>query len=482
MIKNQRQYHQTLRAIQSFELAIQDWDPSDVDEGVSPEMHALQLEGIKSQLETLVSERAEYEALLNGQIDQIPLNSLEELPVGLIKARIARGMTQRQLADAMGIKQQQVQRWEHEDYESVSFGNLLGVAHALNVKISECINLPHAPKPAFSELRDRGIEKNFIKARLVPRAARRYLDGERRVDRELLMAASDRLKRIYGFEVKDDGTLASNDDRFLIASSAGRFKLPANAGSAKVKAYAVYAQHLGSLVLKATAHLPLKPVPSSWQDLQAALCGIETVSFERLVRGSWELGVPVLPLVDPVRFHGYCHAEDGRFVVVLKQSHRQQARWAFDLLHELAHTSEVGAQGVFTRLSVDATSEERRESEEEAEANELAGNVLLGGKAADLFEGAFAAAKAAGGLKELGRIAFEVADSKGVDIGFLANYFAFRLRNDYFEDWWGPATRLQPDGEDPHTLARNIFFEYADLNSLQGDERELLSQALDSDV
>lgn len=482
MIKNQRQYQQTLRAIAEFEQAIHHWSQTEADEGISSEMHSLQFQSTKSQLETLLIERAEYEALLKGDVDQISLNSLEELPAGLIKARIARGMTQRQLADAMGIKQQQVQRWEHEDYESVSFGNLLGVAHALNVKISECINLPHAPKPAFVELRDRGIEKNFIKARLIPRTARAYFEAERRVDRELLMAASDRLKRIFGVDVNADGTIAANDDRFLIASSGGRFKLPANAGTAKVKAYAVYSQYLADLVLKATAHLPKATIPTEWEAMRAMLCGTEPVTFERLVRGSWRLGVPVLPLVDPVRFHGYCHAVDGRFVVVLKQSHRQQARWAFDLLHELAHTIEVGDKGTFERLGDAATSEERRESEEEAEANEFAGNVLLNGKASQLFECAFAAAKAAGGIRELGGVAVQIARDEAVDIGFLANYFAFRLRNDYFEDWWGPATRLQPDGQDPHAVAKAIFLEQADLKALHAEDKELLLQALDSDV
>lgn len=482
MIKNHRQYQQALRAIASFEQAIQDWDATEIEEGVSPEMRALQLESAKGQLESLLCERAEYEYLLKGGVDQISLNSLEELPLGLIKARIARGMTQRNLADAMGVKQQQVQRWEYEDYEGVSFGNLLGVAHALNIKISECINLPQAPRPAFVELRDRGIERNFIKARLIPRNARRYFDEAGRADRELLMAASDRLKRIYGLNVQEDGTFAANEDRFLVASSGGRFKLPANAGSAKVRAYAVYAQYLASLVLRATSHLPRVEVPTSWEGLREALCGTEPVSFERLVRGSWNLGVPVLPLVDPVRFHGYCHAEAGRFVVVLKQSHRQQARWAFDLLHELAHTAEVGVEGIFEDLDGDATSGERRESEQESAANELAGNVLLGGKAAELFERAIAASKDAGGIQALPRITSEMAIAASVDIGFLANYFAFRLRNDYFEDWWGPATRLQPDSTDPHDLARAVFHEYVNLNALEDGEREILLQAIDSDV
>ena len=38
----------------------------------------------------------------------------------LVKARIARGWTQRQLAEALGMADQQIQRYEANDYRSTS--------------------------------------------------------------------------------------------------------------------------------------------------------------------------------------------------------------------------------------------------------------------------------------------------------------------------------------------------------------------------
>ena len=39
-------------------------------------------------------------------------------------------------------------------------------------------------------------------------------------------------------------------------------------------------------------------------------------------------------------FHGACWRYEGRNAVVLKQTPKHEARWAFDLLHELFHAGQ----------------------------------------------------------------------------------------------------------------------------------------------
>ena len=60
-------------------------------------------------------------------------SSLAELPTLLVKARIARGWTQRDLADALGVAEQQMQRYEATGYRAASLARLCDVAEALNV-------------------------------------------------------------------------------------------------------------------------------------------------------------------------------------------------------------------------------------------------------------------------------------------------------------------------------------------------------------
>ena len=54
--------------------------------------------------------------------------SLADLAALLVKARIARRWTQRQLADALGIAEQQVQRYEATGYRSASLARISDVA------------------------------------------------------------------------------------------------------------------------------------------------------------------------------------------------------------------------------------------------------------------------------------------------------------------------------------------------------------------
>jgi HTH-type transcriptional regulator/antitoxin HigA len=56
---------------------------------------------------------------------------LEALPEMLTEERIRLGLTQKQLADKLGLKEQQIQRYESSRYQSASLRRLQEVAKAL---------------------------------------------------------------------------------------------------------------------------------------------------------------------------------------------------------------------------------------------------------------------------------------------------------------------------------------------------------------
>ena len=70
-------------------------------------------------------------------------DSLAELATVLVKARIVRGWTQRQLAAALGVAEQQVQRYEANEYRSASLARLCDIADALGVVIAPHAELKH---------------------------------------------------------------------------------------------------------------------------------------------------------------------------------------------------------------------------------------------------------------------------------------------------------------------------------------------------
>jgi DNA-binding Xre family transcriptional regulator len=99
-------------------------------------------EGMESQLADLREKLAEYEALRSGKVRELELRSLKELPEALIRARIAAGLSQKELAMRLGLKEQQVQRYEATRYAGASLERVQAVADALGVQLHERIVLP----------------------------------------------------------------------------------------------------------------------------------------------------------------------------------------------------------------------------------------------------------------------------------------------------------------------------------------------------
>ena len=133
MIINERQYRGTIAAIRRFEQAL----AQNAREGKqrNPRLYEIMKEDIGEEIETLRAQVAEYEAFRSGQVNQVTITSLNDLSDVLIRARIAAGLTQKGLAQLMGLKEQQIQRYEARWYESASFAHLKEVALALGLEM-----------------------------------------------------------------------------------------------------------------------------------------------------------------------------------------------------------------------------------------------------------------------------------------------------------------------------------------------------------
>lgn len=94
----------------------------------------MEREALESLLDDLKTELQEYEQLKSGEVSTISVDSLEELARALIQARIASNLSQRALAQRLGLKEQQIQRYEAEAYSSASYRRLCRVAWALDVR------------------------------------------------------------------------------------------------------------------------------------------------------------------------------------------------------------------------------------------------------------------------------------------------------------------------------------------------------------
>jgi ribosome-binding protein aMBF1 (putative translation factor) len=143
MIKNERQYRITRAEAEKFRRVLAKLAAGAGRQGqLHPRLARAEREALQSQLDDLQQEIREYEDLKAGKVSIIDLDSLGELPNGLIKARVASGLSQKGLAELLGLKEQQIQKYEAEGYSSASFQRLKEISDAMGVRIRERIQLP----------------------------------------------------------------------------------------------------------------------------------------------------------------------------------------------------------------------------------------------------------------------------------------------------------------------------------------------------
>jgi ribosome-binding protein aMBF1 (putative translation factor) len=135
MIKSDRQYRITRAQAVRFRRAIKNQQAAPPDPRIRPKVRQALLDALRSQLEDLQEQLAEYEALRSRRRRRLPLKSWDDLPRTLIRARIAAGWSQAKLAQHLGVKPQQVQRYEATDYQSASLAKVAEVARTLGLKL-----------------------------------------------------------------------------------------------------------------------------------------------------------------------------------------------------------------------------------------------------------------------------------------------------------------------------------------------------------
>ncbi len=476
MIKNERQYRITKTQADKFAEALRRVETA--PSSTNPLMVKASREALESQLADLQADIEEYELLRSGNVHLVEVESFQELPAAFIRARIAAGLSQKELGERLDMKEQQIQRYEATDYAGASFSTLSAIVNALGVSMREDILVPTDNLTVgkfLTRLESLGLDKSFVQKRLFPRDASASLPKTGPQTGELVFKTASNLRRVYGWSLAESiGPMAPKFD--LAAAGAARFKLPVRVADNRLSAYTLYAYHLATVAMQVTPTLEPKPIPRKPLDVVEAI----TQQYGALTLASaldyvWNLGIAVLPLQDTGAFHGAFWRINGRGVIVLKQQTASEARWLFDLLHELWHAGEEPDQPERSLLELPETDPDRRQSTEEKHASMFAGNVVLAGRAEELVN--IVLKETDGLIPRFKATVQKVADREGVSAASLANYIAFRLSLQG-QNWWGTANNLQPEG-DPWTITRDAFLLRCDFSQVTLTDRELLTRALE---
>jgi transcriptional regulator with XRE-family HTH domain len=136
MVRTEKQLSITKEKVRDFETQLTELQKK--KEGMEPFRYMLDENALKSMIDGLNAEIKEYETLSNENCKSFTFENfgVADFPDILIKARLVRKMNQTELAKTINVESQQIQRYESNGYDGVSFGRLLEIQYALGLKIN----------------------------------------------------------------------------------------------------------------------------------------------------------------------------------------------------------------------------------------------------------------------------------------------------------------------------------------------------------
>jgi transcriptional regulator with XRE-family HTH domain len=144
MIKNELEYNYSRELVEKFQKSIAAMDKDEAAQKNDPERWKINRDVLQYHLMGIQAEVDEYERLINSdcklsQPIDIKVESLTALTEALIKARIAAKMSEKELADILGIDEEMVKKYEKTNYQSASFGDLIEFSTVLGLEFATAV-------------------------------------------------------------------------------------------------------------------------------------------------------------------------------------------------------------------------------------------------------------------------------------------------------------------------------------------------------
>jgi DNA-binding XRE family transcriptional regulator len=141
MIRNDKEYRHSKERLCELEVELKKLSPVRRS-AARGEVASAVIDALWMQIGELERETSEYEDLKEGRLLSFGAENLDSLGELLTKARIARGLTQAELGELLGMTQQQVQRYERDGWQKISLWRLAETAEALGLDLSIRARLP----------------------------------------------------------------------------------------------------------------------------------------------------------------------------------------------------------------------------------------------------------------------------------------------------------------------------------------------------
>lgn len=140
MIRNENEYREAVARLAEEKKRIDAQKAELGKMGLSADEVKRALDPIRSFHLQLEEEVQSYERLRRGEFDDI--RNLQGLGQLLISLRIASGLSQRQLAERLGVHESQVSRDERNEYHGVTLDRAARILDALDVELRSTVEVP----------------------------------------------------------------------------------------------------------------------------------------------------------------------------------------------------------------------------------------------------------------------------------------------------------------------------------------------------
>jgi ribosome-binding protein aMBF1 (putative translation factor) len=144
MIRNENEYQEAVRRLRDEQERLAKHRAHLEEMGLGADEVKRAIDPLRAFHEQLVEEVESYERLKRGDISE--LLNLHGLGHALVALRIALGMTQRQLAERLGVHESQVSRDERNEYHNVTVDRASRILDALGVRMRSEFEQPLASR------------------------------------------------------------------------------------------------------------------------------------------------------------------------------------------------------------------------------------------------------------------------------------------------------------------------------------------------
>jgi HTH-type transcriptional regulator/antitoxin HigA len=130
MIKSDAQRERTVAQIEGFRRAL-----DTVDKEIPGKRSAAVRGSYEGMVRQLEDELREYDHLKSGELALPHIERLDQIAPFIARIRIAKGVSQTELARRLGVSKQVISRYEESDYQTVAIGRLQEILDAIGIKI-----------------------------------------------------------------------------------------------------------------------------------------------------------------------------------------------------------------------------------------------------------------------------------------------------------------------------------------------------------